>query len=110
MSPSHATKPDVDGLPGGERDERGVDGRLPALVRDVPRRLLGGHDADVMLGERDIHERAALRTVEPAQDELSERCSMRGGAGGAFRDEPAARPRRRAERSGDDRDDELQEI
>src|SRR6185437_12974632 len=63
-------------LAGGERSERFVDGGLPLFVGDSPRRILGRDDADVVLGERDVDERAASRAVDPTQDELRERRSM----------------------------------
>ena len=64
--------------PGGERSERLIDGGLPLLVGDVTRRVLGWNDADVMLGQRHVDERAAARAVDPAQRELRQRGSMAG--------------------------------
>ena len=65
-------------ISGGERSKRFVDGGLPTFMGDGSRCVLGRNDADVMLGQRHIDERAALRAVDPAQDELRQRRPMAG--------------------------------
>ena len=46
-------------LPGGERSERLIDRGLPSLTGDEAVRILSRNDANVMLGQRHIDERAA---------------------------------------------------
>src|SRR5271166_6269429 len=95
---------------GGERSQRLVDHRLPLLGRHRLRRLVGRDDTDVVLGERDIDERAASRAIEPAHDELRQRRPVAGGARRALRYDHPPDPRRRSQHRRQNGDEQLRDI
>src|SRR5277367_3467035 len=97
-------------LPGCERSERRIDGGLPLFLGDDLRRVLGRNDADVMLGQRHIDQRAAPRAVDPAQDKLRQRGPMAGRARQALRDQPAPHWRQRTQHRRKNGDQQLSDI
>jgi hypothetical protein len=58
------------GRAGDEGSNRRVDGALLLIAGHEPRRAVGRYKANIMCGQRDIDEHAALRAVEPAEREL----------------------------------------
>ena len=73
--------------PGGERSERFVDRGLPCSLGDE-RAASWAERCEHSFGDRHIDERAALRVVDAAKDELRQRRAMAGRARQPLRDEP----------------------